>query len=185
VSEAAAAFVADVAARLAAEGFPRIPAGVLMALMASEDGRLGTSELMAELGVSAAAVSGAVKYLGVLGFVRTVTAPGSRRHVYALPDTPWYTQTLTGTSRYRDLAGVLEAHAEQLAGSAAARVGEMADFFRFLDERMPLLYAEWREVRGGDDDREGGQSLKDRSPTGTGTSRRLPGGARGHAHSGS
>jgi hypothetical protein len=147
VNDPAASFVADVAARLAAEGFPRIPAGVLMALMASEEGRLGARELMDELGVSAAAVSGAVKYLAVLGFVRTVTAPGSRRHVYALPDTPWYTQTLTGTSRYRDLAAVLEGHAQGMVGPAALRVGEMADFFRFLDERMPLLYAEWRAVR--------------------------------------
>lgn len=158
MNDPAASFVADVAARLAAEGFPRIPAGVLMALMASEEGRLGARELMEELGVSAAAVSGAVKYLGVLGFVRTVTAPSSRRHVYALPDSPWYTQSLMGTPRYRELAGVLEGHAGRLTGSAGARVAEMADFFRFLDKRMPRLYSEWRAGHPGSD-RSPGQEV--------------------------
>jgi hypothetical protein len=53
------------------------------------------------------------------------------------------------------MAGVLEDHAGRLAGPAGARVAEMADFFRFLDERMPLLYSEWRAGHPGTDSSPG------------------------------
>ncbi len=139
--------VADLAARLAAEGFPRVPAGVLMALTATESGAADSAELRARLHVSAAAVSGAVRYLVLLGFLRVVTVPGSRAHRYALTDTPWYTASLTRTDRYVVLADAIDTHAAELGPMALARLTETADFFRFLRDRMPALLDEWNDLR--------------------------------------
>ena len=50
-----------------------------------------------------------------LGFIRTETAPGSRRHVYALPDVPWYTVTL-GAAALR-----AHGHADPRSGAEPAR----------------------------------------------------------------
>jgi DNA-binding transcriptional regulator GbsR (MarR family) len=149
VRAAAAEFVATVGADLASQGFPRLPAFVLMALTASESGRMTSAELTEELGVSAAAISGAVRYLTGLGFVRTLTAPGSRRHSYALGDTPWYTTTLTAAERYLPLARMLRQAGERLVDRPAAqeRIDELAEFFEFLQRRLPALLVEWDAER--------------------------------------
>ncbi len=143
-------FVAAASTELAAQGFPSMPARVLMALTASDEGRLTAEELTGVLGVSAAAVSGAVRYLILLGFVRRTTVPGSRRHLYLLPDSsPWYTATLTRSGVYQHTGAVLERGVELIPEESPARVrvAEMAAFFRFLERRMPLLLDEWRAER--------------------------------------
>jgi biotin operon repressor len=155
-------FVASASSELASQGFPPMPARVLMALTASDDARLTAEELTEVLGISAAAVSGAIRYLILLGFVRRTTVPGSRRHLYLLPEnTPWYTSTLTRPALYQHTVTVLERGLEHIpSGSPArARVAEMAGFFRFLEWRMPRLFDEWMEERdrggavAGDEDR--------------------------------
>ncbi len=135
-------FVQHAAGDLVAQGFPRMPAYVLMALLGNDEGRMTAAELSEQLGVSPAAVSTAIGYLTRVGFVRTQTVPGTRRHVYVLPDA-WYTVTLT-EPRYRALAVQTRASAEKLkAGPARDRVEKMAAFYEFLDERMPELLEEW------------------------------------------
>jgi DNA-binding transcriptional regulator GbsR (MarR family) len=135
-------FVQHAAGDMVAQGFPRMPAYVLMALTGSDEGRMTAAELSEQLGVSAAAVSTAIGYLTRIGFVRTQTVPGTRRHVYVLPDT-WYTVTLT-EPRYRGLAMQMRTAAEKLApGPARTRVERIAEFYEFLDERMPALLEEW------------------------------------------
>jgi DNA-binding transcriptional regulator GbsR (MarR family) len=147
---AAADFIATVGADLADQGFPRIPAFVLMALTVAESGRMTAAELVAELGVSPAAISGAVRYLGLLGFVRTATEPGRRRHVYALGETAWYAASLDRSDRYEHLSRMLRTAAAGLTDrpAARARVDELAEFFAFLVRRMPELLEEWNAERG-------------------------------------
>lgn len=146
----AAALVESSAAELTAHGFPAMPARVVMALTVNEDCRLTSEELTTQLSASPAAISGAVRYLNTLGVIRQATVAGSRRHVYSLTHTPWYTVSLTNPSVYRNLTRLLESGSTQLdAGSAArARVEEMAEFFRFLEQRMPELLDEWNARRG-------------------------------------
>jgi hypothetical protein len=142
---AAADFVASVGSDLASQGFPRIPAFVIMALTVSDAGRLTAAELSQQLGVSPAAISGAVRYLQVLRFVRVVTQPGSRRQLYALGETAWYTGSLHTNGRYRALAETIAAAALSLGArpAAQARVTELGAFFEFLERRMPALLEEW------------------------------------------
>ena len=149
--DAIAEFVERTASELAAEGFPRMPAYVLMTLTATDSGRLTAAELGDRIGVSAAAISGAVRYLTLLGFVRSTTLPGSRKHVYALSETPWYAYSLSRPELYLRTETLLRNGAEQMpAGSPGReRIEEMAEFFSFLSERLPQLLVEWRERRRG------------------------------------
>ena len=159
---------AAVAAELAAEGFPRLPAQVLMALTAAPSGSLTAAELGEALGISPAAVSGAIRYLGVLGFVRTDVVPGGRRHVYSLPVVPWYASTLR-QDRYAPVIAVVDAGlAEVEPGPARDRLVELVDFFRFLQAEMPRLWDRWAASRrdGTADSDEPGQPAAPRPPNG-------------------
>jgi DNA-binding transcriptional regulator GbsR (MarR family) len=147
--EVAARFIRDVGADLANQGFPRMPALVLLALMSSESGRLTSAELGEELGVSAAAISGAIKYLALVGFVRVLTEPGGRKHLYSIGDTPWYTASLRAAPRFHENEARMREAAAALASrpEASARIEELADFYAFMGDRLPTLLDEWNELR--------------------------------------
>lgn len=150
MTDARARFIEHAAGEFVAQGFPPMPARVLIALTASDTGALTTEELRHQLGVSAAAVSGAVKYLQTIGFLRRGTEAGGRRHVYRLPEpNPWYSATLARGGAMRRLTAILSEGLEALpAGSGGhARVAELVDFFAFLERRMPELLDEWEELR--------------------------------------
>lgn len=145
-----AEFVEHAAAVFIAQGFPPMPARVLMALTASDDARLTSQELQTELSVSAAAVSHAVTYLENVGMLQRATEPGGRRQVYRLAgSSAWYTASLDRPERMRGIAAVFRAGRDELPeGSAArSRVEEIAEFFEFLAERMPELLAQWDALR--------------------------------------
>jgi DNA-binding transcriptional regulator GbsR (MarR family) len=148
--DARAAFVEHAAEVFIAQGFPAMPARVLLALTASDEGRLTSDELRAQLGVSAAAVSGATRYLQTVGFVQRGTEPRGRRHVYRLVSSvPWYTGSLSRANAMRQIADILGEGrvAIPAASPAHARIEEMIEFFEFLERRMPELLAEWDELR--------------------------------------
>ena len=139
---------AQLAVELTAAGFPRMPARVIMALTVSPDGTMTAADLAERLDASPAAISGAVRYLQTLGFVRSSTVPGTRKHVYALPPIPWYATTLT-QDRYGHIVEVLDAAVAELPDEGAReRIAEMAEFFRFLQVEMPRLWARWKERDG-------------------------------------
>ncbi|MES2170340.1 MAG: MarR family transcriptional regulator [Actinomycetota bacterium] len=138
-------YAEQLAATLAAAGFPRMSARVMMALMVTESGKATAEELMERLGVSAAAISGAVRFLQGMAIVRRHSIPGTRRHQYELADHPWYDATSSQGGLYTRLIGLSERGlAAMPEGSAiAARTAEMVDYFTFVRERLPQLSAEW------------------------------------------
>lgn len=147
-----AAFVEHAAGVFVAQGFPPMPARVLLALTASDDGRLTSGQLQGQLGVSAAAVSGAVRYLQTVGFVERAIYPGGRRHVYRLVSSmPWYAASLSRAGAMRRIADVLREGRTAIPTDSPAhdRVEEMIGFFEFLEERMPALLVEWEARRRG------------------------------------
>ena len=148
--EAVRGFVERLALLFADWGFPRMAARVLFALMTAETPGLTATELAERLDASAAAISGAVRYLGQLGFVVREPVPGSRRDLYRLRDHTWYAGTTTAVQFY-DL--VISA-ADEVLGSvggpqstAGERVSEMRDFFAFVRSRLPGLLDEWQAMR--------------------------------------
>lgn len=145
------AAVEQCAAVLVAAGFPRMPARVLVHLLAADAGGLTASELGGRLGVSPAAISGAVRYLELLRVVHRVAQPGSRRARWEVLDDSWYASMAGQGAIYTRTAEAAERIAEALASPdsvATRRIEEMAAFFRFLDQRIPALLQEWEETRG-------------------------------------
>ncbi|MFF1876762.1 GbsR/MarR family transcriptional regulator [Leifsonia sp. NPDC058230] len=139
------------AAILTAAGFPKMPARVLMALTVTETGGLTAVELSEQLGVSAAAISGAVRYLQTVGIVRRISQAGSRRDLYELPEDAWYEALTSKNEIYEVLAVQADAGAAAIddpASVARARLLEMGEFYRFVGSKLPELLEQWEQTRG-------------------------------------
>jgi hypothetical protein len=137
------------AAMLAAAGMARMPARVMMALVGSPDDGYTAAELGERLGVSAAAVSGAVRYLVGMRLIQRVSRPGDRRDRYDLVDDAWAGMITANAPLYAGLAAQMDAIADDnpAAPQSVARARDVADFLRYLAERMPRLADEWRAER--------------------------------------
>ncbi|MFE6735138.1 GbsR/MarR family transcriptional regulator [Microbacterium sp. NPDC057650] len=137
------------AAVITAVGFPRMPARVMMALIAAPAGGYTAGELGERLGVSAAAVSGAVRYLQTVMVIRRISRPDQRLVRYEIiPDT-WYGLMTNNSPIYESLATQIDAIGAAHAADHVAhdRAEEMAEFFRFMARRMPEIVDEWETVR--------------------------------------
>jgi len=150
------------AAMMTTAGMPRMPARVMMALVAAPDGGYTAAQLGERLGVSAAAVSGAVRYLQDAHLVRRLPTAGDRRDRYDLVPDSFHSVFIGSLPLYLRLADYVDRIGEQADGDeAAARATQMSRFLRFMAERMPQLVAEWQEStsesgtsgRGQDDPR--------------------------------
>lgn len=137
------------AALLTAAGMARMPARVMMALVGSPDEGYTAAELGDRLGVSAAAVSGAVRYLVSMRLIQRVSTPGERRDRYDLVDDAWAGMITANAPMYAALAGAMDDIADENSDAPAsvARARDVADFLRYLAERMPRLADEWRAER--------------------------------------
>lgn len=137
------------AAVMTAAGMPRMPARVMMALVAAPDGGYTAAELGERLGVSAAAVSGAVRYLQQLHFIQRRSRPGDRRDRYELVHDTFYGSVASNAPVYERMAEQIDRIAAEHADDPGAhrRALEMSSFFRFMAERMPRLIDEWEDER--------------------------------------
>jgi hypothetical protein len=142
-------FVERMAMAFADVGFPRMAARVLFAVMAADE-PLTAAEIGERLEVSAAAVSGAVRYLTQFGMLVREPVKGSRRDRYRMPDNPWYEATITKTGLYKNFIDIASAGVDALHGPATPsgeRVAEMRDFFIFVQEEIDSLGERWRARR--------------------------------------
>jgi len=138
-------FIEKFAAVLMAAGFPPMPARVFVALLISADGRLTSAELVEQLTISPAAVSGAVRYLTGLSLVHKERVPGSRREYYRMPADIW-PQVMTMRSQILVRWTALLKEGMDLVGrdtAAGERMADHAAYFEFLIAEMPALFARW------------------------------------------
>jgi predicted transcriptional regulator len=135
-------------------GFPRMPARVFVALITTDSGRLTAAELSEALTASAAAVSGAVRYLIQLGMIRREGEPGSRRHYYRVPDNWWEEVARNRDSLMGRWAAVMHDGGGILGTStpAGARLTESARYFEFLSTEVPQVLRRWQQRRAELDD---------------------------------
>ena len=140
-------FVERFAGVLHESGVPRMPARVFTALLAADDGRMSATDLGAMLGVSPAAVSGAVRYLLQVGLAASAGEPGSRRLSYSVPDHVWqlllrgHIATMARWSEtMADGVGLLGA-----SSPAGQRMAESSRFFAFVTTELPGILARWDE----------------------------------------
>ncbi len=140
-------FVERFAAEMVEAGMQRMAARVFSALLASEEGALGSAEIGERLQVSPAAVSGAVRYLSQVGMLAREREPGSRREVYRVRSDQWYesftergSMLIRWESTLRDGAHVVGEETD-----AGRRLAETAEFFTFLQNELSGMMARWRE----------------------------------------
>lgn len=146
---AVARFVERFALDLVDSGVPRMAARVFAGILIADDGRRTAAELSDSLGVSPAAVSGAVRYLAQVRLVVREREPGERRDHYRVLDDLWYESVM---NRDELLAGWEKTLAEGVAAvgvdtPAGRRLDETRRFFDFLRAEVPLLMDKWRAQR--------------------------------------
>jgi DNA-binding transcriptional regulator GbsR (MarR family) len=137
------------AAMMAAAGMPRMAARVMLALVGSPDAGYSAADLADRLGVSPAAVSGAVRYLQSLHIIHRLSRPGDRVARYDLMDDGWRSMVVANSPMYARLGDAIDAIANEneTAPASVSRARDMAGFLRFLADRMPQLVAEWEASR--------------------------------------
>jgi DNA-binding transcriptional regulator GbsR (MarR family) len=150
--EAVRRFVERFALNLTEAGMARMPARVFSAVLVAEDGRRTAAELADQLGVSPAAISGAVRYLIQLRLVSREREPGERVDHYRVSSDTWYEAIARRdemVARWlQDLAeGVKAVGPDTPAG---ARLEETRQFFEYLLEEVPRLLERWRARRLAD-----------------------------------
>lgn len=144
-------FIERFAAALAASGFPRMPARVFAALLATDSGRLTAAELAAMLRVSPAAISGAVRYLVEINLAGREAAPGSRREYYRVHSEVWYEAIARKDAVLERCERVLREGTALIGGNtpAGARIGETLEFFEFMQRELPAMLKKWRARKAG------------------------------------
>ena len=146
-------FVERFAGALVDAGMPRMPALVFAALLAADGARLTAAELIEQLQISRAAVSGAVRYLSGLGIVHREREPGSRRDHYVFGNDSWYEMVARREQLLDKWIATTRAGVEAVGpmSDAGRRLSESLAFFEFLQTEMPALLARWRaqQARAG------------------------------------
>ena len=143
------------AAKMTAAGTPRMPARVMRALVGSPEEGYTAAEHAERLGVSAAAVSGAVRYLQSIHIIHRLPHRGDRRDRYDIADDGWHVVLTANMPLYERLADFVDRVADENpeAPQSVARARSMSEFFRFLGRRMPQLLDEWEAERSQTDAR--------------------------------
>ena len=147
--EAVRHFIERFALTLAESGMARMPARVFAAILTADDGRCTAAELAGLLGVSPAAISGAVRYLTQLRLVRREREPGQRRDHYRISTDTWYeaiTRREEMVARWeQDLADGVKAVGP--GSPAGDRLTETRQFFEHFRRALEQAVLDWRELR--------------------------------------
>lgn len=143
-------FVESFGSALVDAGMPQMPALAFVALLASDDGGLTAEQLASQLGVSRAAISGAVRYLAQVGLITRERQPGTRQHRYVLESPTWY-ELVSRRERLLDRWIATTRDGVEALGPATPagrRLDESLAFWEFLRDEMRSIIARWRERQG-------------------------------------
>ncbi len=148
---------ADVVERLggalAEVGIPLQPARVFAALLATEDGRRTSAQLVDLLDISPAAVSGAVRYLSQVRMIRRERERGSRRDVYVALDDAWHDMMMQTDQLYAPILAALRGARDGLGADSRAgdRMQLSAEFLEFISREMDVIARRWDEYKAARD----------------------------------
>ncbi len=148
-AEAVSKFVESFAAQLVEAGMQRMPARVFAALLSSDSGTMTSVELGEQLRISAAAVSGAVRYLAQQHMVAREREPGSRRERYRVHSNQWYEALTSREAVLKRWEYALREGVDSLGGDTPAgrRLAETLAFFEFIDDEVAMMMDRWRVHR--------------------------------------
>ncbi|GAB2928342.1 MarR family transcriptional regulator [Micromonospora polyrhachis] len=148
--EAVDRFVERMAMLFANWGFPRMAARVLFAVMSADEEALTAAEIGERLGVSPAAISGAVRYLTHRGLLVREPIPRSRRDHYRMPDDPWFEAAVVKRSALTVMADLTSEGAKAVGGDetpSGERLAEMRDYLIFAQDEVDSINERWRAHR--------------------------------------
>ncbi|MBO0832855.1 MAG: MarR family transcriptional regulator [Actinobacteria bacterium] len=139
-------FIERFTSQLSQAGFPRTPARIFVALLASDSAALTAAELSDLLQISAASVSSGVRYLLQVGLATAEGEPGSRRLHYQVSPDVWQDIVHMRDRQFRAWAAELRKGVEALgpASPAGARLAATVRYFEFISAEMTGLLARWR-----------------------------------------
>jgi predicted transcriptional regulator len=123
---------------------PMVPARVFATVLVAEDGRRTAAELAEQLGVSPAAISGAVRYLTQLRLVSREREPRQRVDHYRVSSDTWY-EAITRRDEMveRWLQDLAEGVKSVGPGTAAGgRLEETRAFFEYLLQEIPGCWSD-------------------------------------------
>jgi predicted transcriptional regulator len=140
------AFIERFTTQLCQAGFPRTPARIFVALLTSDASRLSAAELGDLLQISAASVSGGVRYLLQVGLVSAEGEPGSRRLHYRMSTAIWQDVVRLRDRQFTAWAEELRQGVDVLGRTspAGARLAETVRYFEFISREMAGLLARWQ-----------------------------------------
>lgn len=146
---AAAEFVERFASTMATSGLPRMASRVFATLIAAESRGLTAARLKDSLGVSAGAVSGAVRWLAQVGLITRSTVPGTRQDLYIAESDSFVTLMMQDIRALRSWQNDLRAGATALGPDSVAgrRMTEALEFFAFLEGELPGILQRWQDHR--------------------------------------
>jgi predicted transcriptional regulator len=144
------AFIERFTTQLCQAGFPRTPARIFVAMLTSDASRMNAAELGDLLQISAASVSGGVRYLLQVGLVTAEGEPGSRRLHYRMSTAIWQDVVRLRDRQFTTWAAELRQGADVLgpASPAGARLAETVRYFEFISSEMAGLLARWQADAG-------------------------------------
>lgn len=144
-----AGYVERFAGVLMASGIPPMSARVMARIMVEPSGSMTASELAESLQISQPAVSGAVRTLIEIDFIRRERVPGSRKDHYRVHEEPWPAVLERRNRALKDWERSAQEGAE-LVGTdtdAGRRLAGMADFFGFIRVDLEQVLDRWQAHR--------------------------------------
>jgi DNA-binding transcriptional regulator GbsR (MarR family) len=140
-----AGFVERMGSALTSAGMARLPSRIFSALLIDDDGRMTAAEIGAALGVSPAAVSGAVRYLDGVGMVRRERERGSRRDIFVVDDDAWHDALMRADQVYAPFQAALRRALDQLPADdpARRRLRLSHAFIEFVLEETEAMRERW------------------------------------------
>ncbi|MEO5664895.1 MAG: MarR family transcriptional regulator [Nocardioides sp.] len=143
--DAAEKYVERMGAALTSAGLARLPSRVFAALTVDPDGRMTSAELVETLGVSPAAVSGAIGSLSQIGFVHRERERGSRRDIYVVDDDAWHRAMMQHDATYAPMLAALDDAIDVLPPGTPEhrRLFVMREFLRFVGTELDAIGERW------------------------------------------
>ena len=142
--------VDELTAVLTQSGFPRMAARVFAYALAEDSDRYTAADFAEGLGISPAAVSGAVRYLVSGRLLFKERAPGSRAELYRVYDEDAWSAILTARLPMLWMWEQAMRDAADLVGRetrGGQRLAESEEFFGFLRNEFAHMLDRWKQYR--------------------------------------
>lgn len=143
-------FVEQFALLLTDSGLPRMAARVFAYLLAGDRTTYTVAEIASGLGMSSAAVSGAVRHLSQAGLLVKDRELGASADSYRVYEDAWQVIAVRTVEAIDRAVDVLSAGVDRLdreAGQASEGMREALEFYRFWRDELPATMERWRDHR--------------------------------------